>query len=550
MTKRNLMTLLIILAVTLLSVIIILPTVGVNEMDIVLHEGTGADKIDIIKKRFSKSTVKVEDSVVTVSGFNINDAVMNEILKTEDYPFVKSAKIKTHWAETAVWSKRIALGLDLQGGSMLVLQADYEKMEEHTGKKLNEAARKEALNQALDLLPERINPYGVREPILRIRGTDSIELQMPGVRDPEAVKKILGMTGTVEYRIVDDVLTKKALEYTIAQKLDFTPDNAPLDDIKKKVAAGINLPADKVILFYHTPDKFTKKLRTTDILVLEKAVSLAGTDIDSAKPGTDSYGRLVVDFSTTADGAQKFSNATAPKNIGKRLAIVIDDMVRSAPAIQGQINGGNAQITGDFTEEEVNMLVRIIKEGALPVSLKIVEERTVGPSMGQDAINAGIKAGLVAMIAIALFMILYYKFAGIIAIIGLALNAVYALAMLSWAGFTLTLPGLAGFVLTLGIAVDANVIIYERIREELRLGRNVKTAIHLGFEKAFWTIFDSNLTTVLAAIILSMVGTGPIKGYAVTLTIGIIANMFVALYVTKFYYMLIASGKEIKKLSI
>ena len=232
------------------------------------------------------------------------------------------------------------------------------------------------------------------------------------------------------------------------------------------------------------------------------------------------------------------------------MAIVIDDKIRSAPSINVQINGGKAIIEGSFTADEVNMLVRIIKEGALPVSLKTVEERTVGPTLGQDSINAGIKAGAIALIAIAVFMCVYYRFAGIIAVIGLVLNGLYALAMLSWLGFTLTLPGLAGFVLTLGVAVDANVIIYERIREEIRLGRNVKTAITMGFERAFWTIFDSNLTTVLAALILSYIGTGPIKGYAVTLTIGIIANMFVALYVTKFYYYLVAKRQNLKKLSI
>jgi len=323
-----------------------------------------------------------------------------------------------------------------------------------------------------------------------------------------------------------------------------------IDEFLKKIATEIKLPDDKVVLFYYDLDKVTKKLFPAYPLVMERKVSLAGNDIASTSPGYDDYGRLGVNFQTTAEGATKFADATSKKNHGRRLGIVIDDKVRSAPSVNTQINSGKAIIEGSFTEEEVNMLVRIIKEGALPVSLKIVEERTVGASLGQDAIHAGIKAGVVALLAIAIFMIFYYKMSGVVAMIGLVLDAVYALAMLSWLGFTLTLPGLAGFVLTLGIAVDANVIIYERIREELRLGRNVHTAITMGFDRAFSTIFDSNLTTVLAALILTFVGTGPIKGYAVTLTIGVIANMFVALYVTKFVYFRIAERKDLKKISI
>jgi preprotein translocase subunit SecD len=552
MTKRNLLTLLIITAVTVLSVIIILPTVGVNELEITLNDNVTADQVGALKKRFSGShySVKVEDKTVNVTGLNINDAVTNEILKKEDYPFVKEAKILPHWAESAVWAKRISLGLDLQGGSSLVLQADYEKLEKELGRKLSDTDKTEYLNQALELLPDRINPYGVSEPMIRTRGNDSIELQMPGVRDPEAVKKIVGMTGRVEYRLVDEDLTKKCDEFFVKEKLDIPADQNAVPAFLAKITEGMKLPSDKIAAMEWLPNKDTKKLFPSKVLILEGKVSLAGNDIASAKSGLDQYGRLEVEFKTTAEGAQKFADATAAKNHGRRLAIVIDEKVRSAPSINVQIRDGSASITGDFTEEEVNMLVRIIKEGSLPVSLRVVEERTVGPTLGQDAIHAGLKAGAVALIAITIFMIAYYKFAGVISIIGLVLNALYALAMLSWAGFTLTLPGLAGFVLTLGMAIDANVIIYERIREELRLGRNVSTAIHLGFDRAFWTIFDSNLTTVLAALILCMAGSGPIKGYAVTLTIGIIANMFVALYVTKFYYMLKASKKDLKKLSI
>ncbi|MGL4369299.1 MAG: protein translocase subunit SecD [Spirochaetota bacterium] len=552
MTQRNLTKMLIILAVTVFSVILILPTVGVNVLEIQLSDTTTAAQIESLKKRFPADAYSFvqDEKTVQIEGYGINNAVMNEVLKKEDYPCVNAAKILPHWAEKAVLAKRINLGLDLQGGSMLVLEADYPKMEKKLNRTLSEKEKTEVLNQAYELLPGRIDPHGILEPQIRIRGNEAIEVQLPGIRDPKAVKNAIGMTGRVEYRLDDPALSAKAEQFMTANSISFAEDYSNIDEVRAKIAAGINLPADREVLFQFERDENTKKLFPGKPLVLETKISLAGTDISLAAPGYDDYGRLGVNFTTTSDGATKFAEATSKKNHGRRLAIVIDNQVRSAPSLNVQINGGKAVIEGSFTQEEVDMLVRIIKEGSLPVDLRIVEERSVGPSLGQDAIDAGIKAGIVAIAAIAIFMIAYYKFAGVISIIGLILNAVYALAMLSWLGFTLTLPGLAGFVLTLGVAIDANVIIYERIREELRAGKTVRVAVNLGFDRAFWTIFDSNLTTVLAALILTFLGSGPIKGYAVTLTIGIIANMFVALYVTKWYYMVTASRTEKKKLSI
>jgi len=285
-------------------------------------------------------------------------------------------------------------------------------------------------------------------------------------------------------------------------------------------------------------------------MVLEKKVAIAGSDINKAWVGKDEYGGFAVHFTTTAEGASKFAKVTDKPNHGKRLAILIDDKVRSAPSLNVQITSGKAMINGDFTQEEVFTLARIIKEGALPVDLKIIEERTVGPSLGQDSIESGIRAILIGMIGIMVFMLIYYKLAGIIACVGLIINMVFMLALLSWLGFTLTLPGFAGFILTVGMAVDANVIIYERIKEELATGKSVRMSIVYGFEKAFWTIFDANLTTLIAAFILSQFGTGPIKGFAIVLLIGILCSMFSALYVTRFIYEIISLIKKIKKLSI
>jgi preprotein translocase subunit SecD len=552
MTQRNLITLLIITAVTVLSCLLILPTVGNNEMMVRLTDDAAADKIDIIKKRFPspRYALSVDGKEIHISGYGLNNAVLNELSKKADYPFVKEAKILPHWTEDYLMAKRINLGLDLQGGSMLVLQADFEKMSQKMNRQLSAKDKIDITNQALDIIRNRVDAFGVSEPQVRTRGNEQVELQLPGIGDPKAIKELLGATGRVEYRLVDDELSMKAKNFMEAQKMLMPADWEEADMFRKKINEGIKCPADKEVLFYYENDVTTGKTHPTYPLVVETKVAVAGNDIATAVQGTDEYGRIAVHFTTTAEGAQKFAEATAPKNKGRRLAIVIDDKIRSAPSINSTINTGKAIIEGSFSQVEIENLVRIIKEGALPVDLRIVEERTVGATLGQDSIRAGVIAGIIALIAITVFMLLYYRMAGFIAIIGLVLNSVYALALLSWAGFTLTLPGLAGFVLTLGVAVDANVIIYERIREELRNGRTVSAAITMGFEHAFWTIFDSNLTTVLAALILTIVGTGPIKGYAVTLTIGIIANMFVALYVTKFIYVLIASRKNIKKLSI
>ncbi|HQO41119.1 MAG TPA: protein translocase subunit SecD, partial [Spirochaetota bacterium] len=281
-----------------------------------------------------------------------------------------------------------------------------------------------------------------------------------------------------------------------------------------------------------------------------REIAVKGTDIKEAVVDRDEMQQIVVSFKTTPEGASKFAQATAPENKGKRLAIVLDEKVRNAPHINETISSGSGNISGGFSYDEAMTLARIIKEGALPVDLKIVEERTVGPSLGQDSIEAGVKAFAIGLLGIFLFALVYYKLGGLIADIGLIINIIFTLAILSLLGFTITLPGIAGFLLSVAMAVDANVIIYERIKEELRKGKSIRIAIINGFDRAFWTIFDSNLTTLLAAFILFQYGTGPIRGFAVTLFVGIIVSMFVALYVTRFVYELISLNKKMNKLSL
>jgi preprotein translocase subunit SecD len=553
MTRGMIYKLIFILLLIAFSIVLILPTIGENTMRISMNNDATAEQIQAVKNKFPSDdyVITQKGSEMSVTGRYINDAVMNDI---RTFPGVSTSVILKHWAEKAVLAKKVNLGLDLQGGMHLVLQADFAKIESKSvdKKKLTEKEKTEMTQQALELIRNRIDKFGVAEPSIRPRGNESIEIQLPGVKDPRAVKKAIGTTGQVEYRLVDDEYTTKAgawLRQNYKEKA-LPEESDRQQKLLADITAGMKLPNNRELLYYWDRPKDSKKVIPTYPIVLMKEVAIAGTDISKAWVGNDEYGGLAVHFTTTADGATKFADVTAKKNWGKKLAIIIDDKVRSAPRLNVQITSGQAMINGNFSLEEVNTLTRIIKEGALPVDLNIIEERTVGPSLGQDSIEAGVKAAILGFTGILVFMILYYKLAGIIAGLGLILNAVFQMALLSWLGFTLTLPGIAGIILTAGMAVDANVLIYERMKEELANGKSVRMAVSLGFDRAFWAIFDGNLTTLISAFVLAQFGTGPIKGFAVTLTIGLIVSMFVALYITRFVYELISLNKKIKRLSI
>ncbi len=535
----------------LFAIILILPTVGKNTLRVVMSTTATQEDIQAVKLRFPESnyTITARENELFIEGYNLNVAVMNEV---KQYHGVVDAQLLPHWAEKALLAKKINLGLDLQGGSYLVLQANYHKIEEKTGKPLTNAEKNEITEQALELLRNRVDKFGVAEPSIRPKGNDAIEIQLPGVKDPEAVKKAIGTTGQVEYRLVDDVYTQKAnqwLKQYYAGKA-LPEEQLELNKLADTLSNAIALPDTLELMFYYERHPQTGKLFAAYPMVLEKKVALAGNDISKAWVATDEYQQLAVHFNTTPEGAAKFAEVTSEKNQGRKLAIVIDDKVRSAPSIRVQINTGQAIIQGDFTHEEVTALARIIKEGALPVDLSIIEERTVGPTLGLDSIQSGVKALVVGVAGIMLFMFVYYKFSGLIADFCLVLNGIFMLALLSWLGFTLTLPGIAGFILTMGMAVDANVLIYERIKEELRAGKTPRMAVTQGFSRAFWTIFDSNITTLLSAFVLSQFGTGPIKGFAVTLSIGVLCSMFVALYISRFIFEMITSRGTLQKLSI
>jgi preprotein translocase subunit SecD len=551
MTRGHIYKGLFILLIIALSIMLVLPTFGNKNMEIYLDDNATGENIEIIKKRFSSSNYKFEkiDKTITISGRNLTDAIMNEVRTFKD---VRDVKILKHWAENVFLAKKINLGLDLQGGMLVVLQANYAKREKREGKSLSEQDKSDLTQQALELIRNRIDRFGVSEPSIRPKGNDAIEVQLPGVKNPQGVKDAFRNTGKVEYRLVDEIYTTEAKKWIKSNLKDekFPEEANLLDQMLEKIAADIKLPDTFELFYLYDIHKGSKKLRPQYPIALEKKIALAGMDISKAWVGRDEVGRLAVHFTTTSDGASKLSEVTSKKNHTKRMAIMIDDKVRSAPAINVQITTGQALINGNFSMDEVTTLTRIIKEGALPVDLQIIEERTVGPTLGQDSIESGFRAGIIALIGVMLFNLIYYKVSGFLADIGLFLNMIFMLALCSMIGFTLTVPGIAGFVLSAGMAVDATVLIFERIKEELKAGKSVRMSIKYGFDRVFWAIFDSNVSNLVAAFILMQFGTGPIKGFAVTLTIGVISSMFVALFVLKYIFELVSFNKKLKKLYI
>lgn len=585
------------------AIILTLPSAGNKKLEITLTSNASPQDIQNIMNRFPADKFEVTKAegkiLVQAGGLKITDAVMNEL---KIFKGVKDVKILPHWAEKAVLAKKINFGLDLQGGMELVMMANFDKIKKQyimerdqlvekkklleskpAGKanadkdtiekeikdidyqlkeinsykltdnnELRDPFKDEITKQALEMLRNRVDKFGIAEPSILQRGTEMIEIQLPGIKDPVAVKNAIGTTGSVQYRLVDDTFTSKTTGWLAANYKNATlPEALDVQEaLLKKISADIGLPKELELLFLYHRDVKTKKIFPSDIMVLQKKVALAGDDISKAWVGNDEYGALIVQFTTTTDGAFKFAKVTAQENRGKRMAIIIDNKIRSAPRINDQIATGSAQITGDFSLDEVNTLARIIQEGALPVDLTIASETTIGPSLGQDSIEAGITALVVGLSAIFIFMLFYYKAAGLIANIGLILNTLFTYAILSWLGLTLTLPGIAGLLLNVGMAVDSNVIIYERIKEELKSGKSAKIAIVNGFDRVFWAIFDSNLTTLIAAFVLFQYGSGPIKGFGVTLAVGIASTMFVALFITRFIYEVIGSRKDLKKLSV
>ena len=370
-----------------------------------------------------------------------------------------------------LYFNKVKLGLDLRGGTSVVLQAQG-KIEPDT------------MSKVKNIIERRVNSIGVAEPVIQLSGNDKLIVELAGIKDPQKAIELIGTTAKLEFRI------------------------------KNKDGYG--------------------------------PVLLEGSALKTAGVSRDQVGMPSVSFELNSQGANTFAKITR-ENIGKQLAIMLDNKEQSAPTINSEINGGSGIITGRFSIEEANNLANLLKSGALPVEIKIVENRTVGATLGVDSIRQTGIAGLIALGVISVFMIAIYKIPGIVADIALLINGVLVLGLLSGIGAALTLPGIAGFILTLGMAVDSNVITYERIKEELRLGESLHDAVERGYENAFPAIIDGNLTTMLGAAVLFFLGTGPIKGFAVTLALGVVATVITGVFVSKIFLKLFIKTFNIKR---
>ena len=367
--------------------------------------------------------------------------------------------------------------------------------------------QKNATSQALEVIRNRVDSLGVSEPSIQRKGDTELIVQLPGLRDREQAIQAIGTQAVLEFYMVEDNVTPATM--------DSAKHTVKYEDVR---------------------DETTGKVVRTIPYVLEKRPVLSGETVRDARTQISSYDNTpYVSITFNSMGSDRFARITT-RNRGRRLAIVLDDKVQSAPVIREAITGGQAQITGRFTLKEATNLAIVLRSGSLPAPLTIREERSVGASLGEDSIRQGLYSALAGAVLVMVFMVFYYRVSGLFADFALLLNVLLILVALASFQATLTLPGIAGIVLTMGMAVDANVLIFERVREELALGKNARAAVNEGFQRAFWTIFDSNLTTLVAALALLFLGTGPIRGFAVTLSIGILSSMFTAIFVVRFLY--------------
>lgn len=406
----------------------------------------------------------------------------------------------------------------------------------------NEARRikESAIDQALETIRNRIDQFGVAEPTIHRQAENEIVVQLPGVKDPKRAVDIIGKTAQLEFKIVDD-------NAKVAAELPQFILPGEEENLLMQFAGKI--PDDDEILFEKRVNRETGAVTKMPIL-LKKQAALTGDLLSDARVDIDTrFNESYVSISFNTAGAKIFDEVTGA-NVKKRLAIILDNVVYSAPVIQERISGGHAQITGRFSMEDAKDLSIVLKSGALPAPLKMLQNVTVGPSLGRDSIEAGKLAGIIGTIAVVVFMMFYYRFSGLIADLALLFNIILLLGAMASLNATLTLPGIAGIILAIGMAVDSNVLMFERMRDELRAGKTPKAAVDSGYHKAFWTIFDSHVTTLITAAVLFQFGTGPIKGFAVTLSLGVAINLFTALIGTKTVFDIINSMKEMKKLSI
>ena len=396
-----------------------------------------------------------------------------------------------------------------------------------------------AVSQALETIRNRIDQFGVTEPLVQRQADKQIVIQLPGIKDPQRALSLIGKTAQLEFKLLDE---ENPLGRKFPSVITQDTEQAFIDEFLKDV------PEDDEILYERIVNKETGTVTKRPYLV-QKATLLTGNDLTDAIVNIGDFNEPYVSIRFNRVGARVFEKITG-ENIQKRLAIVLDQNIYSAPVIQDRISGGRAQITGRFSTQEASDLAIVLRAGALPAPVKILQNLTVGPSLGRDSIEKGIRATILAGFLVVIFMVAYYRLSGIIADMALALNLIVLMGVLAMLNATLTLPGIAGIILTIGMGVDSNVLIFERIREELRLGKPIRLAVDAGYDKALVAIVDSHVTTLITALVLFLFGTGPIKGFAVTLSLGILINLFTALVGTKVVFDLVNTRWKPKRLSI
>ncbi|OLC45825.1 MAG: protein-export membrane protein SecD [Acidobacteria bacterium 13_1_40CM_65_14] len=384
--------------------------------------------------------------------------------------------------------------------------------------------RDEAVVQARQTIERRVNELGVTEPQIAQQGAggDQILVQLPGVADVERAKSIIGSPGLLELKIVERVAASKE-ELMVNGRV---PEGM-------EIVPGTSTAGDTGNLYY----------------LVKKVAAVTGRDLRNARPSLDENNRPAVSFTLNSEGGRKFGKVSG-ENIGRQLAIILDGRVQSAPTLESRITT-EGRISGSFTQEEVQNLSLILRSGALPASLTYLEERTIGPSLGADSIRSGVLASVVGLLLVVAFMLVYYKLSGVNAVVALIFNLVILLGLMAYVGAVMTLPGIAGFVLTMGIGVDSNVLIFERIKEEMEAQRGVRASINAGFARVFWTLVDTHLAALISCAFLFQFGTGPIRGFAVTLTIGLISNLFTSIFVSKtLFEMVLSRRQQVATLSI
>jgi len=384
--------------------------------------------------------------------------------------------------------------------------------------------RDEAVVQARQTIERRVNELGVTEPQIAQQGAggDQILVQLPGVAEVERAKAIIGSPGLLELKIVERVAASKE-ELMVNGRV---PEGM-------EIVPGASTAGDTGNLYY----------------LVKKVAAVTGRDLRNARPSLDENNRPAVSFTLNSEGGRKFGKVSG-ENIGRQLAIILDGRVQSAPTLESRITT-EGRISGSFTQEEVQNLSLILRSGALPASLTYLEERTIGPSLGADSIRSGVLASVVGLFLVVAFMLVYYKLSGVNAVVALIFNLVILLGLMAYVGAVMTLPGIAGFVLTMGIGVDSNVLIFERIKEEMEAQRGVRASINAGFARVFWTLVDTHLAALISCAFLFQFGTGPIRGFAVTLTIGLISNLFTSIFVSKtLFEMVLSRRQQVATLSI